>query len=240
MKKNKFEINYWLRKLYTTKFFQSLPIDKSKLKKKIFTSIYKSNHWVQNSQSLPNKFISVSGHGSNLNTEQYHNLYSNFVTMLEKYKINSLIDMPCGDFLWIKKIINEKKLKYLGIDIVEELIASNKKNYFNKNINFLTKDIVNFYTDEKYDLVLIRDFFIHINNSDIIQILKNLKNMRIKYVALNNYNIEQNKDVIIGQHRKVNLLIEPYNLPNPIFSFKDHENDKFLYLYKLEDLNSIQ
>jgi len=127
----------------------------------------------------------------------------------------------------------------LGIDIVEELISSNKKNYFNKNINFLTKDIVNFYTDEKYDLVLIRDFFIHINNSDIIQILKNLKNMRIKYVALNNYNIEQNKDVIIGQHRKVNLLIEPYNLPNPIFSFKDHENDKFLYLYKLEDLNRI-
>ena len=220
MKKNKFEINYWLRKLYTTKFFQSLPIDKSKLKKKIFTSIYKSNHWVQNSQSLPNKFISVSGHGSNLNTKQYQNLYSNFVTMLEKYKINSLIDMPCGDFLWIEKIVNEKKLKYLGIDIVEELIESNKKKNLNKNINFLTKDIVNFYTDEEYDLVLIRDLFIHINNSDIIKILKNLKNINIKYVALNSYSIRLNKDVTIGQHRKVNLLIEPYNLPNPIFSFK--------------------
>jgi hypothetical protein len=114
----------------------------------------------------------------------------------------------------------------LVINIVEELIESNKKN-LNKNINFLTKDIVNFYIDEEYDLVLIRDLFIHINNSDIIKILKNLKNMNIKYVALNNYSIRLNKDVIIGQHRKVNLLIGLYNLPQPLFSFNDYENDKF-------------
>lgn len=51
-------------------------------------------------------------------------------------------------------------------------------------------------------------------------------------MALNSYNNEENKDVIIGQHRKVNLLIDPFNLNKPIYSFKDYENDKFIFLYE--------
>ena len=77
MKKNKFKINYWLRKIYTTKLFQLLSINKTQMKKKIFTSIYKSNHWVQNSGGLPEKYVSLSGHGSNVNTTQYKNLNVN-------------------------------------------------------------------------------------------------------------------------------------------------------------------
>ena len=34
MKKNKFNISYWMRKIYTSKFFQLLPLNKTKLKKK--------------------------------------------------------------------------------------------------------------------------------------------------------------------------------------------------------------
>ena len=236
MKKNKLKIDYWLRKIYTTKFFQLLPINKDKMKKKIFTSIYKSNHWVQNSEGLPEKFVSVSGHGSNINTAQYKNLNFNFNKMLEKFDINSIIDMPCGDFLWIKNTILEKKIKYLGIDIVDELIFKNNKIYKNNHIEFLAKDIVDFKTEEKYDLVLIRDLFIHIKNSDIKKIINNIKKMQIKYIALNSYEINQNEDVVIGKHRKVNILSEPFNLPKPIFSFSDYEKDKFIYLYKIDHI----
>ena len=209
------------------------------MKKKIFTSIYKSNHWVQNSEGLPEKFISVSGHGSNINTAQYKNLNFNFNNMLEKYNINSIIDMPCGDFLWINNTILGKKIRYLGIDIVDELISKNNKTYKNNHIEFLAKDIVEFKTEEKYDLVLIRDLFIHIKNSDIKKIINNLKKMQIKYIALNNYEISQNKDVVVGQHRKVNILVEPFNFPKPIFSFNDYEKDKFIYLYKIEQIIAL-
>ena len=34
-----------------------------------------------------------------------------------------------------------------------------------------------------------------------------------------------------GNHRKVNLLIEPFNLNQPLEYFKDFENDKFIFLY---------
>ena len=123
--KNKFNKYYWLRKIYTSKLFQLLQIKNSKLKKKIFTSIYKSNHWVQNGDSLPQEFVSVSGHGSNIGTDQHKQLVNNFTNIIEKYEIDSILDMPCGDFLWIKEVVKNNDIKYLGIDIVEELIKNN-------------------------------------------------------------------------------------------------------------------
>ena len=236
--KNKFNRYYWLRKIYTSKLFQLLQIKNPELKKKIFTSIYKSNHWVQNGSSLPKEFVSVSGHGSNIGTNQHRQLVDNFTYIIEKYEINSILDMPCGDFLWIKEIVKNKDIKYLGIDIVEELIKDNNLKFKNEKNNFQSFDIINFNTNEKFDLVLIRDLFLHIKNSDIIKIIDNLKSMNVKYVALNSYNNDKNIDVTIGQHRKVNLLIEPFNLKKPIYSFKDYENDKFFYIYDLETLIS--
>ena len=234
--KSKFNKYYWLRKIYTSKLFQLLQIKNPTLKKKIFTSIYKSNHWVQKGNLLPKEFVSVSGPGSNIGTDQFRQLVDNFTYIIEKYGINSILDMPCGDFLWIKEIIKNKNIKYLGIDIVEELIKNNNLKFKNEKNNFQSYDIVNFNTNEKFDLVLIRDLFLHIKNSDIIKIIDNLKSMNVKYVALNSYNNNKNIDVTIGQHRKVNLLIEPFNLKKPIYSFKDYENDKFFYIYDLETL----
>ena len=234
--KNKFNRYYWLRKIYTSKLFQLFQIKNPKLKKKIFTSIYKSNHWVQNGDSLPQEFVSISGHGSNIGTDQYKQLVNNFTNIIEKYQINSILDMPCGDFLWIKELVKNKDIKYLGIDIVEELIKNNNFKFKNEKINFQSFDIVNFNTNKEFDLVLIRDLFLHIKNFDIIKIINNLKSMNIKYVALNSYNNKKNLDVTIGQHRKVNLLIEPFNLEKPIYSFKDYEDDKFFHIYDLETL----
>ena len=233
MKKNKLNIYYWLRKIYTSKLYQLFPINKTLLKKIIFTSIYKSKHWVQNPNALSNEFISVSGPGSNTHSEQYKDLLKNFNLIIDKYEIKSIIDIPCGDFLWIKKIIYEKKIKYLGIDIVEDLIQVNKNKYQNENIKFSTGDIVNFKIKEKFDLVLVRDLLIHLDNTDIKKILNNLKKMNIKYLAINNYEINKNKDVTIGQHREVNILIEPYNFPKPIFYFNDYAKDKFIYIYDI-------
>ena len=234
--RKKLNINYWLRKIYTTKIFQKLPINNSTIKKIIFTSIYKSKHWVQNSSSLPEKFISVSGHGSNINTEQHKQLVKNFNKMISDFKINSILDMPCGDFLWIKEIINHQNIKYLGIDIVDNLVKENIKNYKSQNIDFKTADIVNYSTDEYFDLIVIRDLFIHINNSDITKIIKNLRSFNVKYIALNSYHNAENNEVVIGNHRKVNLLNEPFNLNSPLYSFKDYEDDKFFYLYDLKTL----
>ena len=229
--KNKFNINYWLRKFYTSNIYQKLVTNNDEIHKQVFTSIYKSNHWVQDDHILPKNSISVSGHGSNINTNQFFNLQKIFTKIIIDKDINSVLDMPCGDFLWFYEIIKNKNIDYLGIDIVKELIEANRRKYQNKNFSFINYDIVNFDTNKKFDLILIRDLFIHIQNSDIKKIIKNVEKINFKYIALNSYSNKVNKDVIIGKHRKVNLLIEPFNLNQPLEYFKDFENDKFIFLY---------
>ena len=49
-------------------------------------------------------------------------------------------------------------MKYLGVDIVDDLINENIKKYKNGNINFRAFDIVNFDTSEEFDLVLAEGF----------------------------------------------------------------------------------
>ena len=80
--KNKFNINYWLRKLYTSTIYQKLNANNDKVKRQVFTSIYKSNHWVQIDDNLTTDSISVSGHGSNINTNQFFNLQKIFTKII--------------------------------------------------------------------------------------------------------------------------------------------------------------
>ena len=239
MKKSRLNINYWLRKIFVTKIFQKLIKDKSSLRKTVFTSIFKSKHWAQHGD-LPDEYISVSGHGSNINTEQSNNLISSLVEFIKKNNINSILDMPCGDFLWMNKLLKQVEIRnYLGLDIVEEIINQNIKLYENANISFKACDIVDYETSEDFDLVLMRDFFIHTNNEDIKRILMNIKKMNIKYFAFENYNIFKNVDVIPGRHRKINLKLHPFHLMEPFYSFKDYEIDKFIYIYEKKALDNL-
>ena len=137
--KNKLSLDYWQRKLYVSKIYQKFFLNEKELKKKIFTSIYKSQHWVQGQNKLSNQYISVSGHGSNLGTDQFYNLKDNLNKILVNYNISSILDMPCGDFLWMNRVISQNNnIKYLGLDIVSDLISENITNYKNTNINFFS------------------------------------------------------------------------------------------------------
>ena len=238
MKKNRLNINYWLRKIFVTRIFQKLIKDKSSLRKTVFTSIFKSKHWAHG--DLPDEYISVSGHGSNINSEQSNNLIYSLVEFIKKNNINSILDMPCGDFLWMNKLLKQIEIRnYLGLDIVEEIINQNIKLYENEHIKFKSCDIVDFETSEDFDLVLMRDFFIHTNNEDIKRILMNIKKMNIKYFAFENYSVSKNVDVVPGKHRKINLKLDPFNLMEPFYSFKDYEIDKFIYFYEKRALDDL-
>ena len=84
-----------------------------------------------------------------------------------------------------------------------------------------------------------RDFFIHLPIPLINKILINLKNSNCRYFAFNNYeNVNVNKEILTGQHRKINLLKEPFNLGTPFYKIQEINNehnpdqDNFIYIYK--------
>ena len=100
-------------------------------KEKVFKEIYKNNYW--------GSAESLSGPGSDMKNS--HNIRIQLPNIISKYNIKKIIDVPCGDFYWMKTIINSMKVHYNGYDIVQDLIDKNKKLFTSENINFDKLDI---------------------------------------------------------------------------------------------------
>ena len=113
--KNKLNINYWLRKIFTSTIYQKLNFNKDKIKKQVFTSIYKSNHWVQKDNTLSVDSMSVSGHGSNVNTNQFFELKKNFSKIIDDNHINSILDMHVVIFYGYMRLLKIRIYIMLGL-----------------------------------------------------------------------------------------------------------------------------
>ncbi len=234
MAKNKYRylnFYYWFRKISFSKFFQNFNLFNDSYKRKIiFYSIFKSLHWrdynkIQNDES-------VSGLGSDIKvTEKLVLELSDFI---KTNQIKSLLDVACGDFIWMKNLVDKNQnLKYHGLEIVKEIVDNNNKKYANSKIKFDCIDVINSKLPENYDLILVRDFFIHIKNDDIKNILEKIKLSNCKYFAVNNFpKIMINKEVKnYGHHRPINIEIEPFNLKQIYKVIDDH--DRKLNIYKI-------
>ena len=227
---------YWIRKLFVSSFLSKL-VNQKLLNKIIFKSIYKSNHWNKSQKFEINQ--SYSGPGSSANSIQTNNLISELSKFFKENNIKNILDAPCGDCAWIKKIF-DNDIKYTGIDIVDDLMNKNKLLFKkNSNIKFYCKDLTEYKEFNNFDFILMRDFFIHLPIPIIKKILINLKKSNCKYFAFNNYeNVVINKEISTGQHRKINLLKKPFNLEIPFYKIQEINNknapdeDNFIYIYK--------
>src|SRR4051812_23723440 len=76
-----------------------------------FTEIYRSNAW--------DGTDSVSGRGSD--ASQTARLVTELPGVLRDLRVTSLLDIPCGDFFWMKQV-DLAGIQYTGADIVPELV----------------------------------------------------------------------------------------------------------------------
>jgi hypothetical protein len=210
-------------------------------KKDKFSYIYKTRYWQGNGNG------SLSGGGSN---EVSTNI---FIGELKKFiianKVTSLVDIPCGDWEWMSTV-DLNNINYTGCDVVPDLIKSNNKIFKRSNVSFLVKNLIN---EElpKSDLIIIRDLLVHLDDSDIVKCLHNIKKTGYKYIGITNYlNLEKNKKRLLGDYlrfgdkwRAINLTKEPYNLPEPMLNLSDKNNlteidkDKYISIWKNENFS---
>jgi len=196
----------------------------------VFTEIYQKN--------LFKGKKSRSGTGSNL--KQTEIIRRELPNILNELKIQSMLDIPCGDFFWLKEI-DLSFLSYIGADIVDDIISSNNKKYAKQNRNFIKLDILE---DDlpKVDLILCRDLLVHISFNDIKKAVNNIKKSQSKYILTTSFpNLKQNNDIITGDWRKLNLQIPPISFPNPMKQILEkctekNGTDKSLLLYQIKVL----
>ena len=125
---------------------------KNRSEKKRFEIIYKSGYW------KPFFGGSLSGSGSNFDATE--NIRRELPILLSEFNILSILDLPCGDLYWMSKI-DLQNIKYIGGDIVPDIIKENQKNFDKKSKKFIELNVIE---DQLpiVDLVFVRDCLVHL------------------------------------------------------------------------------
>ena len=227
-----FKIEKWLR-IFLRK---ELILFKKSTRKDVFDEIYKRNHWSSEE--------SASGQGSEI--FQTENIRKNFPQVIKHYKCETVLDAPCGDFNWMKRIVKGNSFRYIGGDIVGSLIEKNKMLYANDRVSFIQLDIcVDPLPD--VDIMFCRDCLFHLSYSDIQDFINNFRRSKIPLLLVTTHknpnHYFENKDIRSGDFRLIDLFAPPFNFPSEVLLRFDDYNDQMtpreMCLFRREQLESI-
>lgn len=173
----------------------------------IFNRIYATNGW--------GSAESVSGCGSTLRETRV--VRQILPTLIERYGIRSLLDIPCGDCHWISSIDFGSRT-YIGADIVGELVHKNRATFGSggPDRTFMHLDIVRDPLPSA-ELVMCRDCMIHLSNADVLTALRNVRRSGARYLLATTYTARPtNPDIVTGDWRPINLQASPFALAEPL------------------------
>jgi hypothetical protein len=207
---------------------------------KIFTDIYKNDKWSMGQND------SKSGLGSSM--EYTESIMKSLIQVVKNNNIRSLIDTSCGDWYWMKTIRKQLKCKYVGIDIVNDIVQSNTVQYSDDNTIFIHGDFLNILktaTDKSIDLILCRHTCEHLPTEYILEFIKEAKRTS-KYLLLTTKTTDAvspvNTDVVLTTtpYRPINLHLPPYSLVLDEYLIEKiydgpstkHDPEMFINLYK--------
>ena len=175
-----------------------------------FWDIYTRNAWGSNE--------SVSGRGSELGFTS--RLQTELAELLRELGIHSLADAPCGDFNWMQHV-DLAGVRYLGVDIVADLIDANRRRHGREDLQFRTLDIVSEQI-QRSDLIFCRHCFIHLSNEDVRAAVSNFcKSGSTWLLTTHSVEVQSNGNIESGSFRLVNLERSPFNFPPPQRMIRD-------------------
>ena len=192
----------------------------------VFSEIHRTNAWRDPE--------SVSGRGSTLARTKV--ITSQLPVLLQELNADSLIDAACGDFNWMR-YTELSAISYTGVDVVPDLISSNRRLYETPHRRFLVLDI----TKDRLpraDAILCRDCLIHLCFTRIQTTIANFKRSGAIYLLCTTHDgLQENNDCPDGSWRSVNLELSPFNFPPPLKQIvEDQELRKCLGVWQLRDL----
>lgn len=166
--------------------------------------------------------------------------------VVQKYKINSMLDAPCGAMVWMPIVLRNltatnPKFRYHGIDVVNKVVSNSRDRFGNefKNWKFSVFDFSQRPLPSDYDLIFSRDALQHLPLITVVEALKSFSTAKnSRYLLVGSYlNGGTNKKINIGDYFAINLTQPPFNLKNYVEVFKEGvefgANEKHLVLYDI-------
>lgn len=167
-----------------------------------FSAIYQNNEW---------------GYGSGVGSLPINNTgYIDFITrFIAEHGIRSVLDFGCGDWQF-SQFIDWQGARYLGLDLVPEVIAANHQAYARSGVEFALFEG----TDRlpEVDLLLCKDVFQHLPNETIRAYLAAFKR-RARYLLITNDDQPDsavNGAIEAGGWRPIRLDAPPFSERAPV------------------------
>lgn len=179
-----------------------------------FSTIYEMNYWREGE--------SASGTGSTFSYTE--NVRAQLPQLFSAFEIATVFDAPCGDFNWMKHVVEKHPLTYIGGDIVKAMIDDNNTKYQKTDVDFIHIDLTSGDFPDA-DLMICRDCLFHLSVDDTRTVLQNFCASNIAYLLTTTHLVAdgfQNTDIESGDFRRIDLFSAPYNLPTDVlFRFDD-------------------
>ena len=207
----------------------------SQTPEEVFSEIYQNNAWSGQE--------SRSGTGSD--STQTQTIANAIPDLLRRFNLSSMLDVPCGDFRWMKDV-NLEGIQYIGADIVPEIVLRNEQQFGNDWQRFQQLDLIRD-TIPTVDLIFCRDCLVHLSHQAVQESLRNICDSGSKFLLTTTFpNRTVNEDILTGQWRVLNLEMDPFNFPSPIELLNEQftegdgaYHDKSLGLWRISDLDVV-
>lgn len=161
--------------------------------------------------------------------------------IIESLSIQSMLDIPCGDFVWMQHV-DIGAATYIGADIIRELILSLEKLNRTNTRRFMVLDIVD---DDlpQANLIMCRDCLVHLSYRLIRKAVRNIRRSQSTYLLTTTFTEHSNSDIVTGNWRPLNLCRPPFNFPAPIQLINEGHpppyGDKSLGLWQISGLPEL-
>ncbi|HUK57754.1 MAG TPA: class I SAM-dependent methyltransferase [Stellaceae bacterium] len=177
----------------------------------VFTRIYDGNGWGSRETR--------SGYTSELGYTRV--VRGHIERLLRDYKVRVFFDCPCGDFNWMSKVRLPEDTRYIGGEIVPELVADLERRYHDGRHDFVRLNIVDDPLPQA-DMWMCRTVLFHFPNAEVIKVLRNFARSPVGLLLATQYEFpKENADVETGGFRPYNLRLPPFNLPPPLARVPD-------------------
>ncbi len=176
-----------------------------------FTRIYDTDLWAGPE--------SRSGTGSSLDATAA--LREALPALLRSLGVQRLLDVPCGDFHWMRHV-DLGAIDYLGGDIVEEIVVRNRRAYEWEaedglgSRRFVRVDLTSGSLPEA-DAIFCRDGLVHLSLANIRRALGSIRASGARYLMTTTFTeLSANDDITDGDWRPLNLERAPFDFPPPM------------------------
>ena len=153
-----------------------------------------------------------SGPGSTL--EATERLRQQFPALLDVLDVKTLLDAPCGDWFWMQHV-DLSGVDYIGADISEGLVQTNRDRFARENVRFLHLDITSSPLPDA-DLMLCRDCLFHLKNRYRWAFFQNFAKSQISWLLMTMHHLDSNRPLgAVGNFAAFSPMAPPFDFPAP-------------------------